>query len=268
MREVLAQLAQYGYVVLFSWVTAEQLGAPLPAVPILIAAGVLAGTGQLSFVAAFGLAILGCAIGDTAWYAIGKRRGPGILNTLCRISLEPETCVRRSSEFFARRGPRALWFAKFIPGVSVVAVPLAANSGVSFGAFLLNDLLGSAIYVGAYLALGALIGNRIERLDAVAGSLRSASVLFGFVGAAAIVGWRVQQRRRFHREVRMARITVEELRQLIDDGQSPFVVDLRHALDMLPDPRVIPGAIRFTPDELTERHQEIPRDREIILYCT
>ena len=264
----LSIIARHGYLVLFVWITAEQLGLPIPAVPILIAAGVLAAAGQLSFMAALLLAVAGCLIGDTVWFVIGRQRGTAVLRTLCRISLEPDTCVRRSSTFISKYGRRSLLFAKFIPGISTVAVPLTANSGVSSSSFAVYDLLGSTTYVAAYLAVGRILGARLDKLSRVAHSISSLSVSLAIMGALAIVGWRFQQRRKFFRELEMARITPLELRELIEGGQQPFIVDLRHSLDVLPEPRVIPGALRLLPDELAARHEEIPRDREIILYCT
>lgn len=268
ISDSLAQVARHGYLVLFVWVTAEQLGAPVPAMPILIAAGVLSGTGQLSFPVAFLLGIAACLIGDSVWYSVGAWRGPTVLRWLCKISLEPETCVRKSSGFIVKHGSQALWFAKFIPGVSAVTVPMAAKSGISRLSFLLNDLVGATLYVGGYLVLGHVIGGRVDRLAAITGSLRSAAAGFAILGALAILGWRFHERYAFRREVRMARITPQDLRQLIEDRQNPFIVDLRHPLDMVTDARVIPGALRLRPDELAIRDDRIPRDREIILYCT
>jgi membrane protein DedA with SNARE-associated domain len=268
VHESLIAMARHGYIVLFAWITAEQFGAPVPAVPILIAAGVLSATGQLTFASALGLGILGCLIGDSFWYVIGKQRGSAVLHVLCRISLEPETCVRQSSEFISRHGSSSLVIAKFIPGVSAVAVPLAANSGISLLSFFSYDFLGSLLYVAAYLGLGQVLGDRIDKLSVFAHSLKSVSLGLAIVGAAAILVWRFYQRRRFQSDANISRITAEEVRNLIEGRQSPYIVDLRHPLDMLTDPRVIPGAIRMTPDELFQRQNEIPHDREIILYCT
>lgn len=268
IQESLAYVARHGYAVLFAWVAAEQLGAPLPAVPILIAAGVLSATGQMSLTTSVALGLLACLLGDTAWFAIGKARGTVVLRTLCKISLEPESCVRRSSNFIARHGNRSLLFAKFIPGVSAVAVPLAANSGMSLPAFLFYDLFGSLLYVGAYIGAGCLLGDRIDRLDTFATSLRIVATGGAVAAVVAIVAWRFQQRRRFHSDLRTARIAPNDVLALIQRGEFPYIVDLRHPLDMLPDARMLPGAVRMTPVELTARHAEIPRDREIILYCT
>lgn len=268
LQQGLAEIAKHGYLVLFAWVTAEQLGAPVPAAPMLIAAGVLSAAGQLTLPSALALGILACLIGDSAWYVIGKQRGTAVLRVLCKIALEPETCVRRSSDFISRHGSRSLVIAKFIPGISTVAVPLAANSGISLPWFFFCDFLGSVLYVGAYLALGRILGNRIDQLSLLADSMKTVPAGFAVITTLAIVGWRFQQRKQFQNDVRMARITSDEVRNLIEGGQNPFIVDLRHPLDMLPDHRVIPGAIRMTPDELSARQSEIPRDREIILYCT
>ena len=212
--------------------------------------------------------MVACLVGDIAWYAIGKRHGTVVLRLLCKVSLEPETCVRRSSDFISRHGGRSLLVAKFIPGISAVAVPLAANAGISPASFIAYDFLGSALYVGSYVALGRLVGDRIDELSIAVHSLSNAALGVALLAALAIVAWRVEQRRRFRRGLRMSRITPEDLRELIDQGLNPFIVDLRHAVDLLPDARVIPGAIRLTPDELSARYDEIPRDREVILYCT
>ena len=268
LHQTIAEMTKHGSLVLFFWVSAEQLGLPVPAAPILIAAGVLSATGQMSVTHALVVGILGCLVGDVAWYVVGKRRGTAVLGVLCKVALEPQTCIRRSSDFISRYGGKSLLVAKFIPGVSAVAVPLAANSGLSVPSFLVHDLLGCALYVGSYVALGRLVGDRIDELSVVLHSISNTAFALAVIAAGAIVAWRFQQRRAFREGVRTARIAPEELRDLIERGQNPLIVDLRHAIDVLPDGRVIPGAIRLTPDELTARHAEIPRDREIILYCT
>ena len=268
IHEALAYLARHGYAVLFLWVGAEQLGAPVPAAPILLAAGVLSATGQLTLGAAFAIAATACLVGDSTWYAVGKSKGTAVLKTLCRMSLEPDSCVRRTSEFISRRGGRALLVSKFIPGIGAIAVPLTANSGVPLAQFIVYDLGGIVLYAGAYLVAGYLLGGRIDRLEMFAGTMKSAAAGFAIVGTAAILAWRLHQRRRFYSDLRMARIEPQAVLAMIENGERPFIVDLRHPLDVLPDPRVIPGAIRMRPDEVAARKDEIPRDREIILYCT
>jgi membrane protein DedA with SNARE-associated domain len=268
LHESLIEIARHGYIVLFAWIVAEQLGAPVPAAPMLIAAGVISATGQITLGRALLVATLGCLLGDSVWYILGKRRGSALLGVLCKISLEPQTCVRRSSEFISRYGSRSLLLAKFIPGISALAVPVASTAGISRLSFLSYDLLGSLLYVGTYLAIGRLLGDRVDKLSVFASSIKSVALALAIVIALLIVGWRFYQRRRFENQVKVARITPEEVLELIERGQTPYIVDLRHPLDMLSDPRLLPGAIRMTPEELWLRHSQIPRDREIILYCT
>lgn len=160
------------------------------------------------------------------------------------------------------RSGRSLMVAKFIPGVSTMAVPLAATYGVSWLPFLSYDSAGSVLYMAFYLVLGRFLGHRFDKLSGFAGLFASVTFILAAVLAAVILG------RRFYDRRRVRRISPDDLLRLIDEGQTPFIVDLRHPLDMLTDPRMIPGAIRMTPDELSSRLHEIPQDREIILYCT
>ena len=268
LHQSVAALTQHGHVVLFIWVTAGQLGAPLPSAPVLVAAGVLSAAGKMSVAGAVAVGMVACLAGDMAWYALGKGRGTTVLRLLCKVSLEPENCVRRSSDFISRRGARSLLVAKFIPGISAVVVPMVASSGISLASFFAYDLLGSALYVGSYIAVGRFVGDGIEEQFVVAQSMTSAVLGVAALAALAIVAWRLVQRRRFRRDLRMSRITVEDLRELIDRGVKPFIVDLRHAVDVMTDGRVIPGAVRLTPDELSARFKEIPRNRDVILYCS
>lgn len=267
-HQSLAEIARHGYIVLFAWITAEQLGAPLPAAPILVAAGVLSAAGQIALGQALLLGVLGCLIGDSVWYVIGRQRGSVVLRFVCKIALEPETCVRRSSTFIARYGSLSLLVAKFIPGISTVAVPLAATSGISLAAFFVSDFFGSVLYTGAYLVAGRFLGDRIDKLSGLVAPVRSATVVLAIMFALAILAWRFYQRRQFQHDLNIARVTPEQVRDLMTQQRKPYIVDLRHVLDMVADPRIIPGAVRFTPDELSSRQNEIPRDREIILYCT
>jgi membrane protein DedA with SNARE-associated domain len=211
---------------------------------------------------------LGSLIGDTVWYAIGRSRGSVVLRLLCKISLNPETCVRRSSEFISRHGSASLLFSKFIPGISTVAVPLAANSEISGFSFFCYDVAGAVLYIGAYLTAGRIIGDRMDQFAGVFGWIKNGSILLAMLAAVAFLGWRFYQRRRFHADSTVPRVTPEELQRLVQQQQNPYIIDLRHPLDMLTDPRMIPGAVRMSPAELPARQHEIPRDREIILYCT
>src|SRR4051794_23845035 len=154
MNGSLAILATYGYAALFGCVLAEQLGVPLPAAPVLLAAGALAGLGKLNLALAFLLAVLASLIGDTVWYYLGRTRGTAVLRLICKISLEPDACVRKTSATYSKH--RTLWllFAKFIPGVSTIAPPMAGIYRVSLLRFIAMDGGGACLWAGVYLLVG------------------------------------------------------------------------------------------------------------------
>ncbi len=268
MDDAIHFLVRHGYIVLFLWVFAEQIGLPLPAVPFLFAAGAMGGSGRLNVGLAIGVAVLASLLSDVTWYEIGRRRGSQILQLLCRISLEPDSCVRRTEDVFARHGARSLLVAKFIPGLSTAAPPLAGIFRMRLRRFLLFDSLGALAWAGAFAGMGYLFSDQLEQLAAYALRLGAslAGVLAGFL--AVYILWKFVQRQRFLRQLRIARITPEELKRRLDEGEAIMIVDLRHSLDFEAEPHTIPGALRLPPEELERRHHEIPRDRDVVLYCT
>lgn len=266
--EAIQFLVRQGYTVLFVWVLVEQIGLPLPAIPLLLAAGALAGAGRLNIAIAIGVAVLAALLSDIVWYQIGRHRGSQVLQLLCRISLEPDWCVRRTEDVFARHGARSLLVAKFIPGLNTVAPPLAGIFRMRLPRFLLFDSLGALLWAGGFAGLGYLFSQQLERVAASA--LRLGTSLVGVLvgGLAAYIIWKYVQRQRFLRQLRIARISPEELKRKLDAGEDVVIVDLRHSLDFQAKPHTIPGALRLPVEELEQRHHEIPSNRDIVLYCT
>lgn len=266
--EAVQFLVRQGYTVLFVWVLVEQIGLPLPAIPLLLAAGALAGAGRLNIALAIGVAVLAALLSDIVWYQVGRHRGSRVLQLLCRISLEPDSCVRRTEDVFARHGAGSLLVAKFIPGLNTAAPPLAGIFRMRLSRFLLFDSLGALLWAGAFVGLGYLFSQQLERVAASA--LRLGTSLVGIlVGSlAAYIIWKYVQRQRFLRQLRIARISPEELKRKLDAGEDVVIVDLRHSLDFQAEPRTIPGALRLPVEELEQRHHEIPSNRDIVLYCT
>jgi membrane protein DedA with SNARE-associated domain len=261
-------LTQYGYIVLGSWVLAEQIGLPLPAVPVLMAAGAMSAKGPFHFSLALGVAVLGCLVGDLFWFRIGQRGNSRVLRLICRLSLEPDSCVRRTTTLIGKYGPKSLLFTKFIPGLNAVAAPLAGSAGVGLPKFLLFNLLGSFLWCGCFLGIGYAFREKVADIALWMGHFKWALALaLLFVIPVAYIAFKYWRRNRFIHKMWMERITPEELLQRIKEN-SVIVVDLRHNLDWLPDPRVLPNAIRIPAEELATRYEEIPRDREIVLYCT
>jgi membrane protein DedA with SNARE-associated domain/rhodanese-related sulfurtransferase len=267
MNETNAFVSQYGEILLFAVVFAEQIGLPLPAIPVLLAAGALAGAGKIDLTGAIVLSVIACVAGDLIWYELGRRRGRRALNLLCRISLEPDSCVRRTESFFTRHGVRSLVLAKFIPGLSTLAPALAGLFRISMQRFLLYNGLGAVLWTLAFIIPGYLLSDQIERLAEVAERLGLWLAFFFGAGIAAYLAYKFVHRQLLLRELRIARITAEELKRMMDNGHELMVVDLRGTLDHEADPYTIRGALRMTAEELEQRHHEIPRHQDVILFC-
>src|SRR6266446_858213 len=164
MHRTVEFLLQHGYTVLLGWVFAEQIGLPIPSMPLLLAAGALAGTGHLSLLASLVYVVFAAVTADSVWYSLGRRKGIKVLQLLCKISLEPDSCVRRTEGVFAKRGARSLLVAKFLPGLSTVAPPLAGVFHMRVGRFLLYDALGALLWSGSFLGFGYAFSGQIERV--------------------------------------------------------------------------------------------------------
>ena len=156
-------LLMYGYLLLFAWVLVEQFGIPLPAAPVLLAAGALSAEGQISFPAALVVGVVAALAADSTWFLVGRRYGHHVLRILCKLSLEPTTCVRKTQDSFGRRREVTLMIAKFVPGLATLAPPVAGENGMSFAAFLLFDGIGASLWVGALLAAGRFFGDLLKR---------------------------------------------------------------------------------------------------------
>lgn len=268
MHRAFEFLIHHGYVVLLGWVFVEQAGIPVPASPLLLAAGALAGAGDMNIFAALFWAGLGAVAADSIWFQLGRHRGIKILQLLCRISLEPDSCVRRTEGIFSKQGARSLLVAKFIPGLGLVTPPLAGIFRMRFRRFLIFDSLGSMLWAGTFLSVGYIFSGEIERVAERLASL-GGWLLVLVVGALALyIGYKFVARQRFLRELRIARITVDELKEKLDTGEQITIVDLRHSVDFEAEPETIPGALHMDAKELEEKNDRLPRDREVILYCT
>ncbi|PYJ95619.1 MAG: sulfurtransferase, partial [Verrucomicrobia bacterium] len=268
MTETLGFLVRHGPAVLFAAVFVEQMGVPLPAAPWLLAAGALAATDNINWFAALASATFGSLLADLIWFYLGRYGGHRVLDLLCRISLEPDSCVRRTQDVFTRYGMRGVVAAKFIPGLSTLAPPLAGSSGVSAPRFFLFDGLGSFLYRASFMLLGALFSRQLEEVIAALASLGSGALGVVIALVALYIGYKYYQRQRLLKELRMARITVDELHQKLETGENPIILDLRSHAELERDPSLIRGARHMTMEEVKLWQHEIPRDRDIILYCS
>jgi membrane protein DedA with SNARE-associated domain len=268
MNKLVAYLSQYGVAVLFANVMVEQIGIPVPAIPTLLVAGSLVRAGKLSFLALLGAAVAASLIVDTAWYFLGRRYGHRVLKTLCRVSLSPDSCVRQTESIFARWGMASVVAARFITGFSTVAPPHAGAMGAKLPTFLFYDALGTTLWAGTGILLGFVFHRAIEDVLSFLEGLGTGA--FYLLGAALLlfVLFKWWQRRRFYKALRMARITVEELRRLFEKGEKPVVVDVRQEGERRREPRKIPGAVTMGASDLDAKLPGIPPEVEIVLYCT
>jgi membrane protein DedA with SNARE-associated domain/rhodanese-related sulfurtransferase len=263
----------YAYLIIFLWVLVEQIGIPIPSVPVLLTAGTLSATHRVSFIGITIAMLLSCIIADTLWFSLGRRYGNSVLKLLCRLSFEASTCVSKTEGYFTRRGAVTLLFAKFVPGLSTVAAPIAGQTGMSYGRFLAWDMVGSLLWGETFILAGRFFGDLAKKSAHFFAWLGHFAI---FIFAAMVLGFlahRIWKQRKFLQQVRELRLEPSELKEMLDVAEKggttpPFIVDLRHPLDYLPDPRVLPGALRIGPNELKQHSEIIPRDRDVILYCT
>ena len=263
----------YAYLIIFLWVLVEQIGIPIPSVPVLLTAGTLSATHRVSWLGITIAMLLACITADTVWFSLGRRYGNSVLKLLCRLSFEASTCVSKTEGYFTRRGAVTLLFAKFVPGLSTVAAPIAGQTGMSLPRFLAWDLAGSFIWGESFILAGRFFGDLAKKSAPFFAWLGHFAI---FIFAAMVLGFlahRIWKQRKFLQQVRELRLEPSELKAMLDLAEKggttpPFIVDLRHPLDYLPDPRVLPGALRIGPNELKQHSEIIPRDRDVILYCT
>jgi membrane protein DedA with SNARE-associated domain/rhodanese-related sulfurtransferase len=261
-------LLAYGYLLLFAWVLVEQFGIPLPATPVLLAAGALSADQKVNFATALLAGVVACLISDSSWFFIGRRYGHHVLRLLCKLSMEPTICVRKTQDSFGRRRGTTLLYAKFIPGLSTLSAPVAGQNGMSYPSFLAFDLVGATLWTGTLLLAGRLFGDALKKDPSLFDWVGRFSGVLLLIG---ILGWfigRIYRRRLLLRQLVKARLEPQELKAQIDAGEPVYIVDLRHPLELVPDPFTLPGAIHVSPEALAARIHEIPRDRDVVLYCT
>lgn len=268
MNEILDFLTRHGPSVLFATVFVEQMGIPLPASPWLLAAGALGASGKPHWYSAWAAAASGSLLADAIWFYLGRYRGQRVLNFLCRVSLEPDSCVRRTQDLFGRYGMRGVIAAKFVPGLSTLAPPMAGNSGMAAPRFFIFDCLGSLLYTGVFILVGAIFSKQLDQVLQALERLGAGALAFVIGLLALYLGYKFYQRHRLLKELQTARITVDELNQRLEAGENVTILDLRSAAEVERNPLLIRSARHMTMEELKSHKNEIPRDRDIILYCS
>ena len=267
MRELIPLLIAHGALIVFVITLAARVGAPVPAAPLLVVAGGIAMAGQLSLLVCLVASVIANVLGDAVWYQAGRWRGHRVMKLLCRISLSPDTCVRQSEGILSKWGGSSLIAAKFLPGISVVAAPMAGALGMSWRRFISYATVAGAIWTLAFMMLGVLFaGQIVVVLDFMTefGTIAGVAVV---IALTTMIIYRWLRRRWMLSDRYAPRIAVHELRELIRRGEAPIVIDVRSSVALLQDGRRVPGAIAATLADLPTTAGSLPRDREVVLYC-
>jgi membrane protein DedA with SNARE-associated domain len=267
MQEILQNLIHHGYALLFLWLFLERLGIPIPAAIPLVSAGLLAEMKYMRFAYAMGLAFAAVMLGDIAWFFISRIRGVRVLSLLCRITLEPDTCVRKTQNLFTKHGPVSLVFAKFIPGLSNLTVALAGIVRLPLRTFLLFDSIGSLLWVGFFMGVGYIFSREIQPENIVLPDWGQGRVVIAILLLLSLyIVWKYLRKQYLLRKLFSNRITPDELKGKLDAGDEIAILDVRHLLEFEADPYVIPGALHF-PLENLKRFSAVTVEREIVTYC-
>jgi membrane protein DedA with SNARE-associated domain/rhodanese-related sulfurtransferase len=267
MQDLLALLPAYGLAAVFLVTLAARIGAPLPAAPVLVAAGALGGSADMPLLGVAAVSILANLAGDSVWFAAGRMWGRRVLQLLCRVSLSPDTCVRQSEDLILGWGGSSLVAAKFVPGVSVVAAPMAGALGMSWLRFTAYGLLSGAAWTAVFLGAGMVFRTRVKELLAlfagggIFAGIALAGLLLGFVA------WRWHRRRAQRHAAQVPRIAAAELQELLHGEHAPVVVDVRSAVRVRLDGRQLPGAHTVALEGISGFARALPRGRAVVLYC-
>jgi membrane protein DedA with SNARE-associated domain/rhodanese-related sulfurtransferase len=254
----------------FVSVLLNQIGVPVPVVPTLIVAGAIAegDGGLLGMMGLYLAAIAACAIADGSWYLAGRRYGGAVMGLFCRISLTPDVCISQAHRQFERWGSNTLIIAKFVPGLAIIAPPIAGATRMHPMRFGISTLVGGSLWAGLALGAGRLIRPQVEHwLPHIVTIGSIAAAVVGAVLASYVV-FKWWERHRYSLQLRTARITATDLHDRILSRSPPLIVDVRTHTAYSFAPHRIPGAIHMPLQEISRHAQHLSRDREIVLYCT
>jgi membrane protein DedA with SNARE-associated domain/rhodanese-related sulfurtransferase len=259
-------IAQHGYVILSGLVFLDALGLPVPAALALLVAGAVAARGVLQPQYLLGAAVLVMLAGDTLMFLLGRYTGWWLLGALCRLSLNPESCILRSADSFYRRGRQLLVFAKFVPGINTMAPPLAGSMNMRLAQFLLLDLAGSALYVGSYFAVGFVFSNA---LGVVLHGYQAAGRILSGIVITLIAGYLLFQLRLWLKERALPAVRLAEPAEAARESQAGAAIyDVRSHGYFDARATRIRGSRRLDPHALRQPGTPLPDQAAVYLYCT
>jgi len=270
MKELLPMMARHGYALTFALLFAEAIGFPIPASLAMVVAGAAIASHALWGPGVLITAVVALIFGDTIQYWLGRSAGWALLGFLCRLSMNPETCILRSAESFYKRGKITVVIAKFVPGLNTMSAPLAGSMKMRFGQFLRLDFAGAILYAVSYLALGFLSRDvLVKTLNSIheAGEAMEVVVLTALVVYAI---YRVAQALKYRKYDIVPRVQVQELAERLasEDSNRLQIIDVRsHGYYDVGSERIF-GSIRIEPNNLEQEVKNLPKDKDLYLYCT
>jgi len=273
VKEILQHLARHGYSVLFASVFARQICLPVPAILFLLAAGALAGNGKLNLALVITLGAIACVLADLVWYEAGRLRGDNVVHFIHRFSSKSDAHAERTKRLFARYGTKVLLISKFVIGLDAIAPPLVGMSGTSLRRFVSFDGVGATFWAGLYAGLGFVFYQQLDRAATYAKRMGTFLTAIVLILVLVFIGRRLVSWYRLVQELRLARITPEQLKQKLDTGEKPVIVDVQGCVfHRASHVASIPGAIRIDGRRLGQyKDTPIPDDwqgREVVLYCS
>jgi len=266
--DIVAILQHWGFALVFGAVLLEQSGLPLPAAPLLVVAGALSMQGPMRPDALFATAFFAALIADHGWFVVGRRYGRRLLETVCRVSISPDICVSRTDDLVARHGAKLLLFAKFIPGVSAVAIPTAAAMGITYRRFLPFDAGGIALWCGAYIGAGAIFSRQVDRVLQAMDWFGPRAVAVIALLLAIYIAAKLLHRHSLRRLHGLVRISPEELAELLEAGVDLTIVDARSEVARRSDPRTLPRAIVLADSWPVRELSSQLRGTKLVTFCT
>ena len=267
MSQLVHLIQTYGVLIVFGTVLLEQIGLPIPAMPMLIVAGALAAGGEISWAACLAASVAACLISDYFWFKAGRFYGKRVLRLLCKISLSPDYCVSQTEDKFRRWGAKSLVVAKFVPGFNTVAPPLAGAMGATTPVFLAYSVAGGVLWSAVGIGAGMLFKDGIEEVLTTLETMGGVALSGLAVLLAAFVLYKYVERRRFRQSLPVERIRMDELSALLDSPEPPVIIDAR-SLTAQQLERAIPGALPFTGCEPGQLMASLDKERHIVVYCS
>src|SRR5450830_938023 len=267
MANLISLLQEYGVLIVFVVVLVEQMGAPIPAYPILIVSGALAMDGGTPLAGVLAVSLFACMLADLFWFRAGRHYGKRILKLLCKISLSPDYCVSQTEDNFRKWGPKSLIFAKFIPGFNTIGPPLAGAMGTTTSVFISYSLVGGIVWSATGIGAGILFKDGIDDVLATLDTLGGVALIGIAVLLGAFVLYKFIERRRFRQSLPVERIRIDELAELLDGEDKPIIIDAR-SLTAQQLERAIPGALSFKDCEPGQLMASLDKERHIVVYCS